>query len=156
MNESEWIHCTNPIPMLELLGSRMSDRQLKQFSVACYRQINPYLTEEAKRVIEALEAEINGDPDPAVFASASAALESEVFDSSRNTLGGIISNYVLVLTEPPALEGAQTAISAVCRVAEWGTGSASDKADTQSAELTDLANKLRDIVGNSLQPLLVQ
>jgi hypothetical protein len=156
MNQSEWLSCTNPKEMLEFLSGRLSDRQLKQFSVACYRQINPYLTEEAKRVIEALEAEINGDPDPAVFASASAALESEVFDSSRNTLGGIISNYVLVLTEPPALEGAQTAISAVCRVAEWGTGSASDKTDTQLAELTALANKLRDIVGNSLQPLLVQ
>ena len=154
MNEIEWKSCTNPAVMLEFSGSRMADRQLKKFSVACYHQIEQYLTEEAKQVVAAVEAEVKGNPDPAAFVSACTALEFEVFDSSSSTLGGIINNYVLVLTEPPALEGAQSAVNAVKRVSEWTDGTASEKAAAQSIALALLASKLRDTVGDLPQPLI--
>ncbi len=151
MNQTEWENCTNPVPMLEFWGNRMSDLQLKQFSVACYWQIQHYLSDEAKQVVEAVEAEVNGNPDPAAFVSACNALESDVFDASTNTLDGIVSNYVIVLTEPPALEGAQSAINAVKRVAEWTAGSDSDRADARETALAILAGKLRHIADDSFQ-----
>jgi hypothetical protein len=48
MTESEWHVCTDPLPMLEFVKVRVSDRKLRLFAAACCRQgwlrlTNPYL-----------------------------------------------------------------------------------------------------------------
>jgi hypothetical protein len=148
MNESEWMNCTDPKEMLKSVGTKLNEHQLKKFSLACYHQIEQFLTDEAKMVIEAVELEVNGKPDPAAFRIACSALKTEIFDSSNSsTLGGIINDYVLALTEPPALEGVQSAISAVLRVTEWETNT-TEYAQARAASLANLATILREIVGN--------
>src|SRR5262245_45588831 len=47
MNEAEWVACPDPLPILEFLGAKISDRKLRLFAVACCRRIWSNL--EAKR-----------------------------------------------------------------------------------------------------------
>jgi hypothetical protein len=148
MNQSEWSSCTDPKVMLQSLGMQLNDRQLKQFCVACYHQIESYLTDEARRVVVAIEAEVNGCPDSIAFKAACGALETDIFDpESSSTLGGILNDYVLALTDPPALQSAKSAISAVLRVTEWNTGSV-EYIQARAQTLSELATLLREIVGN--------
>jgi hypothetical protein len=149
MNQDEWVNCSDPKRMLNFLGEQLNDRQLKQLSVACYRKIDRYLTDEARMVVELIEAEVNGKPDPVAFKAACGVLASEVFDSSSSSsTGGVINSYVFVLTEPPAMEGTQTAINAVMRAAEWQAESTTEISQERAASLANLATILREIVGN--------
>ena len=61
MTEPEWLGCTNPEPMLELLRGRVSDRELRFFAAACCRRIWPLLTDKrSRRAVEAVEAFADG------------------------------------------------------------------------------------------------
>jgi uncharacterized protein (DUF2164 family) len=105
MKQDKWLNCSDSEQMLNFIGAKLSDHHLRKFSVACYRQIEQYLTDEARLVIEAIEAEINGQPDPDAFKVACGMLATEVFEPSNSSSpGGVIDSYVFVVPrEPPAL-----------------------------------------------------
>jgi hypothetical protein len=157
MNQDEWLACNDPRVMLDAMASRISDRQLKLFSVACYDQIQQFLTEEAKPAVEAFKADIDGKIEPDALTAAEELLESELFDpSSSGTRGGIISAYVISLFDPSALKAAQDALNAVDRAAPWTLDSAQKQPDVFEAQsvkarqvhMSILAERLRAIVGN--------
>jgi hypothetical protein len=157
MNQDEWLACNDPRVMLDAMDNQISERQLKIFSVACYDQIQQFLSEEARPAVEAFKADIDGKIEPDALTASVDLLESELFDSSSSgTLGGIISDYVLMLFKASALEAAQEAINAVNRAAPWTLNQAQKQSDVYEAEsvkarqayMTVLAERLRDIVEN--------
>jgi hypothetical protein len=160
MNQSEWLSCDNPRLMVEAFAARMSDHQLKKFSMACYYEIEPLLTDEAKSAVKAFEADTDGAIDPNALSSAKGLLESEVFDSSSSgTIGGIVSEYVLMLFSSSALETTQDALDAVERVIPWTLDPSQKQPEVYEAEcararqtyMAHLADRLREIVGNPFQ-----
>ena len=157
MNQSEWLSCTDPRAMLEAFAAQMSDHQLKKFSVACYDEIQPLLTDEAKAAVEAFEADVDGKIDADALANAKGLLESEVFDSgSSGTIGGIVSDYVLMLFSSSALETTEDAMDAVDRVIPWTLDLSQRQpeiyqvqcAQAQQTHMAHLADRLREIVGD--------
>jgi hypothetical protein len=146
--------------MLETFAGQISDHQLKRFSVACYHQIQQLLTDEASAAIKAFEADIDGKIDSDALSDAKGLLESEIFDSSSSgTIGGIVSDYVLMLFSSSALETTQDALDAVERVIPW-TLDLSQKqpeiykaecAKAQQTHMAHLSDRLREIVGNPFQ-----
>lgn len=61
MTEAEWLTATNPMPMLEFLFGKASERKLRLFACACCRNIWDLLTDEAsRRVVEIVEGVADG------------------------------------------------------------------------------------------------
>ena len=56
MNEAEWLACTDPKPMLELLYFKVRVRKLRLFACACCRRVWSLLHDErSQRVVEVAE-----------------------------------------------------------------------------------------------------
>ena len=61
MDETTWLNCNDPDPMLEYLRSKASDRQLRLFACACARAIWDLLEDErARQAVEAGERYADG------------------------------------------------------------------------------------------------
>ena len=104
MNETEWLDCNDPIPMLEFLRDhqRASSRKLRLFSVACCRRIWPFLTEERNRkFVEMAEC----------FADGAATTEDMIRATNESGATGFASDY--------ARAGAKVAIWYAARAVEY-------------------------------------
>jgi hypothetical protein len=55
MTEAEWLTATDPMPMLEFLRGKISDRKLRLFAAGCCRRLSPGLPPEGRAVVEASE-----------------------------------------------------------------------------------------------------
>jgi hypothetical protein len=61
MTEQDWLQATDPQPMLEFLRSKVSDRKLRLFAIACYRLIRHLLLDDRLLLIlEGIEREADG------------------------------------------------------------------------------------------------
>src|SRR5438067_310080 len=61
MKEAEWLACRDPEPMLQFLGSQLSNRKRWLFSCACVRRVWDLLTDERSRhAVEVFERYAEG------------------------------------------------------------------------------------------------
>jgi hypothetical protein len=61
MTETEWLECTDPRKMLELVRGEASDRKLRLFAVACCRHQGKFMAAKLRReLIEAVEGYADG------------------------------------------------------------------------------------------------
>jgi hypothetical protein len=61
MTEQEWLTCADPKPMLEFLQGKASDRKLRLFAAACFRNLGYLLPDSRQhRGIELLDQMAEG------------------------------------------------------------------------------------------------
>jgi hypothetical protein len=79
MTEAEWLACTDPEPMLKFLQGNVSDRKLRLFTGACFRQLITLLPDpRQRRGIEVLEQLAEGTVTREVFRSVGAEVRQAV------------------------------------------------------------------------------
>jgi hypothetical protein len=77
MTETEWLACTNPTPMLELLQGTASDRKLRLFGCACVRVIWSLTGKEVPTAVEAAEGFADGSTTKAALRRGRQAVRTE-------------------------------------------------------------------------------
>jgi hypothetical protein len=50
VTEAQWLACTDPMPMLEFLRGKASNRKLRLFAVECFRRVLRFRAEERHRL----------------------------------------------------------------------------------------------------------
>jgi hypothetical protein len=149
VTEAEWLSCTDPERLLELLRGKVSERKLRLFACACCRVVWNSLPPSGQRAVEVAERFADGAAD----ALEMTAVRTEVLRDSRRAAGAASS----------ALEAAHWAcnnrpaesVLAACRAAANAAVADVPYTEIEMAHRTRLADQaalLRHIVGNPLQP----
>src|SRR5262249_41587254 len=79
MNEAEWLACTDPLPMLEFLQGKASDRKLRVFAVAWVARLA--VDENDRAVIELAERFADGSAKEVQRQEAWEAIENEKLEA---------------------------------------------------------------------------
>ncbi len=133
MSEDTEVPYFSPRPFLERLIVGLTDRQLKMVAIACYhhQRMDPYLSDEAKVVLDLVQAELNGEQTVISREDALEALKTEAIFSSFEpyALAGVVSFHVISLLEEAPIEAAKSAIAVSVRIIDWAENYALNKAE---------------------------
>jgi len=170
MNDAKWLQCNSPMPMLDFLQGRISDRKLRLFAVACCRPYWHLLDARKRRAIEILERYADGgSTDKEVRELA------RLFDKSDSEPAQLaVANAVMSLLNPllpadatrDAMFAAHHAARAAGKEAGLGWESSHEEGGAEHRESLPGAvaraqesqaqcRLLRDIVGDPFRPVAV-
>jgi hypothetical protein len=82
MNEAEWLACDDPLPMMEFLSGKASERKLRLFACACCRRIWHLLKDpRSRRAAEVSEQYADGIASEAELREAGIAADAAADDT---------------------------------------------------------------------------
>lgn len=71
MTEAEWLTATDPMPMLEYLRDKASDRKLRLFAVECCHRVERYIIDQrCVRALAIIEQNVDGNRHDSCFRTA--------------------------------------------------------------------------------------
>jgi len=83
MTAAEWLTCTNPTPMLNVLRGKASERKLRLFAVACCRRdLDEHADEQRTAAVASAERLADGQGTMAMLAAVRAALAERCGEST--------------------------------------------------------------------------
>jgi hypothetical protein len=148
MTEAEWLACTDPLPMLEFLRGKASDRKLRLYAVACSRGLWHLMTNpRSQRAVEVAEQYADGEATWGDMAAARAAVGAAV-GAAADTAAWAATWAAWVVAWADAWEAARRAARTAARAATWEAAGAA----TWDAALVAL---LREVFGNPFRPVAV-
>ena len=157
MTENEWMACTDPTPMLELLQRQVSERTLLLFGVACCRRIWHLLTDERSRgLVEKVEHYADGSVTTFDISDA-----SDIHDDAKPTYDFKAPWWAAMYVTSPyhCQQTASEAAEAAGCEAWWGIIPDEDgpiieivHSAGRQAESEAQCRLLRDIFGNPFRP----
>jgi hypothetical protein len=134
MTEAEWLACADPVPMLDFLRGRASERKVRLFAVGCCRRIWHVLTNEDSRKAVAV-AEKYADTNFRPYSAEHMRCREEV----RSAWDAAGANWLLVVGDP---------MRWAFQYSEWAR-------TRQAGEQRGQAALLRCLFGNPFRPASV-
>jgi hypothetical protein len=132
MNETTWLTCADPLPMLDYLQGRASDRKLRLFAVSAYRLILPWITDSTSRIAMGVAEEFS---DRLTGAEELASARATAYRTYLNSYANSIFAYAVA--DANAAHAAHIATR-----------------DVETVQpVSKLVALLRDLVGNPFRPL---
>jgi hypothetical protein len=165
MTEAEWLECHDPIPMLEFLKGKASDRKLRLFTVSCCRSIWHLLKDERlQQAVNVAESFADGTASAKELADARGIVREVGGLPNESTAVRAVWSTTCNAIGSKAAAGCKAAIAALGRYLsitrsgkEWTVGSAEPLAPVYTADVVEemmkQAQLLRDIFGNPFGPI---
>jgi hypothetical protein len=149
MTESEWLACADPIDMLDAVRERVRSRKVALFACACYRRLWPWLTEECRSQVVALERHAEDEQQP---------------DLTDDAFGFAIE--AAKAKAPPSVRGAFDAVDVLMFRGYFEIRSLGAEEDEEAIDETTIdpgflkeagiqSGLLREILGNPFRPVAV-
>jgi hypothetical protein len=150
MTEAEWLACDNPMPMLEFLRGKVSDRKLRLFACACCRRLWHLMPESySRRAVEASERYADGSAGAQELLSARSEADRYMRQVPREYAP-------FVTTDSSAQRAAEEASRDLPYLAAWNAGDYATEyhafEQAQLAEEVGQSDLLRDLFGNPFRP----
>ncbi|HTU23241.1 MAG TPA: hypothetical protein VMG10_34725 [Gemmataceae bacterium] len=143
MTEADWLTCTDPLPMLELLRGKASERKLRLFFCACCRGEQYAVCPQGLAAVGVAEAFADGLADETVRADAARLIQSLLPDE------GDWSAYSLIAWSLHKPIGGSYPLDYVMM---WAIPSVVQAHLASSDEITSL---LRDLFGNPFRHVTI-
>jgi hypothetical protein len=168
MDEATWLTCIDPLPMLNYLEGKVSERKLRLFVCACCRRLWHLLDDQGSRgVVEVAERRADGEASNAeIFAGMKQAnaghiqaIAAMMSSGSRDQTDFRAKTAVLYTLQPNTASAARITSRCAAESLASPRGGLDDpsvcSAPALAAEKQAQAALLRDLFGNPFRPFSV-
>jgi hypothetical protein len=159
MTEAEWLGCTDPKPMLDLLRrmkenrSKGGRRRLRLFGCACCRRVAPFLTKRGQRWLELAETYADGVGNREEYRNAAGEDIGPVDGQRVAHLADLAAWFTLGSNVMIAAAAAASSAADVIGMDAWHRHRSEEMSRAHELEeQTSQAHILREIFGNPFRP----